>query len=141
MAIQIAAAGRQAANNAVVDLLDTGTGTPTVQIRTGTPGDPDSAATGSLLAALAMDGTNAFGAANTADPSVSAANTIASAAASGTGIAGHFVALDRDDAIIFVGTVTATGGGGDIELNTTNIVSGGNVSITSLNFRVPQTQS
>ncbi len=38
---------------------------------------------------------------------------------------------------VFQGTVTATGGGGDIELNTTSIVSGGPVSITSWTVTAP----
>lgn len=142
MAIQIATAARQAAVNAVVDLLDTGTGTPSIQIRTGAPGSIDSAATGTLLATLAMDGTAAFGAATAADPAVATAAAIADdASADADGTAGHFVALDRDDAAIFNGTVTATGGGGDMTLNTTSIVTGGTVSITSFTFSLPRTQS
>lgn len=141
MAIQLAGAARAAAVDGVVDLLDAGIGTPTIQIRSGAPGDPDSAATGTLLASLAMDGTNAFGNATTADPAVATANAIAATTGVADGTAGHFVALDRDDAIIFVGTVTATGGGGDIELSSTSITTGGAVTITSFAFRAPQTQA
>lgn len=142
MALNIAAAGRAAAVNAVVDLLDAGTGNPKIEIRTGAAADPDGAATGTLLATLLMDGTNAFGASTTADPAVATANAIADdTSADADGTAAHFVAYDRDDAIIFTGTVTATGGGGDLELNTVSIVTGGTVSITAMTFSLPQTQS
>jgi len=142
MALNIAAAARAAATDAVVDLLDAGTGLPYIQIRTGAAGDPDSAATGVLLATLTMDGTNAFGASTTADPAVATANAIADDTdADASNDAGHFVAYDRDDAIIFTGTVTATGGGGDIELNTITIVAGGTVSVTALTFSLPQLQT
>jgi len=44
---------------------------------------------------------------------------------------------DRDGTVVLSGTITATSGGGDIELDNTNIASGQTVEITSLTYTAP----
>lgn len=74
------------------------------------------------------------------DPSAGAAsagvltfNAIADdTSADDTGTAAQFVLTDDADTVVVTGSVTATGGGGDIELSSTSITLGDTVSISSL---------
>lgn len=58
----------------------------------------------------------------------------ADASANATGTATWFRIVTSAAAFVLDGSVTATGGGGDIEFNTTSIVTGANVSMSSLVF-------
>ena len=140
MATELAAAARTGALNAVVDLLDAATAT--IEIRTGAAADPDAAAIGTLLATLTCS-VPAFGAASddgtTATATASAITDDSSA--DDTGTAAHFRALDSASACVLTGTVTATGGGGDMTLNSVSITSGGVVSLTAWTVTLGQTQS
>lgn len=51
--------------------------------------------------------------------------------ASATGTATQFVITDGSSTTILAGTVTATGGGGDITLDSTSLVSGSPVTVTN----------
>ncbi len=51
-----------------------------------------------------------------------------------TGVVDNFEIRDRDNALVLSGTVTGTGGGGDIEMDNTSVTSGQNVEITSLTY-------
>lgn len=136
MAIEIAQAARQAACDAVVDLLDAG-GAGTLEIRTGTAADPDGAPTGTLLATLTFSAT-AFGAADT--DGIATANSITDdTSADATDTAAHFVAKSGAGSTIFTGTVGTSGA--DLNLNTVAIVTGATVSVTSMTFQAPQTQA
>ncbi len=77
----------------------------------------------------------AFGAAAAAVITLQGVPIAASAAA--TGVVDGFQILDRDDAIVLDGTVTGTGGGGDIEVTNVNIASGQDCSLTSLTYTAP----
>lgn len=137
MAIQIPQATRQAAADAVVDLVDGGAGAGTLVIYTGTQPDPDIAATGTLLATLTFSDP-AFGAADT--DGIATANSItADSSADATGTAGYFRVLDSDSNVVYSGTVGTSGE--DLNLNTVSIVAGAQVSVTSLTFQAPQNQS
>jgi hypothetical protein len=64
--------------------------------------------------------------------SVSLAGTWQDASADATGTAAHFRIYRSDGTTCEMqGTVTSTGGGGDLTLSSTSIVSGGSVTITS----------
>ncbi len=141
MAISIDATARTAMVDAVVDLVDAG-GTGTLEIRTGTAADPDSAPTGTLLATLTFSAT-AFGAASDDGTTATAtANAITDdTSADATDTAGHFVVKSGGGNVVMTGTVTATGGGGDLELNTVSIVTGNTVSVTSFTVTGPQAQA
>lgn len=133
--MQIAALARQAAVNALAALANNGM----LRIYSNDTADPDSASNGTLLAEIAFgatafqsatdDGTNASAVAN-------AMTQDSSANASGT--AAHWRAFNSSGTMIAKGTVSGTGGGGELQLNNTAIVAGGIVSIASLTWRAPQ---
>lgn len=138
MTTRIANAAAAAAADAVVDLIDAGSGAGYIEIRTGSqPASVGVAATGTLLATLPMSDP-AFGSATTASPAVATANSITSdTSADATGTAGWFRAYDSDDTALIDGDITATGGGGDMELDSTSVTSGGTVSVTAWTVSMP----
>ena len=134
MTLSIATAYRTAMCDALVDGLDAGAGAGTIKIYSGTrPATPNDAITGTLLATVTCAdpafGAAASGVATLTDP--------ASVTASATGIATHFRAADSTGAAVFDGSVTATGGGGDLTLATTSITSGLAVDVTGGTVTVP----
>src|SRR4051794_1666363 len=114
MATRLSATARNAACDAIVDLVDAGPGAGTLKIYSGTqPATADTAESGTLLATVALVDP-AFGAASTGtatggDPA--AVNPVAS------GNAGWFRVEDSTGANVYDGSVTATGGGGDLQLS------------------------
>lgn len=135
MALRITTAARNAAADAVVDLLDAGAGPATIEIRSGSqPASANDAATGTLLATFTL-GDPAFGAAASGAATLAGVPRTTTGAAAGT--AGWFRAKDSTGATVFDGSVTATGGGGELQLNTTTISVGVNVEITSGTITMP----
>lgn len=135
MATRIATSARNAAADAVVDLLDAGSGAGYIEIRTGTqPATPATSASGTLLATLTLSDP-AFGAASSG--TATAATITGDSSADATGTAGWFRAYDSTGAAVIDGSVTATGGGGDMTLSSTSIVAGGTVDITSWTVTMP----
>jgi hypothetical protein len=135
VAIRLAAASRNAAADAVVDRIDGGPAAGTIEIRTGTqPATADDAATGTLLVTITL-ADPAFGSASAGSALI--ASTPRSGTAVATGTAGWFRAKDSTGVTVFDGAVTATGGGGDLTLATTSIVSGADVRITSGSYSQP----
>jgi hypothetical protein len=66
------------------------------------------------------------------------ANTMPrTASATASGIVDNFQLKDQAGTVILTGTVTATGGGGDIEVSNTNIASGQDCSLESLTYTAP----
>ncbi len=122
--MEITIAARNAAGTALTDLVNTGS----IQIRTGASPGVDSAATGTLLATLPLSA-SAFG--TWAAGSATANAITQDASADATGTAGYFRALSSGAAAVIDGTITATGGGGDLELNSVSIVAAATVDITS----------
>ncbi len=59
------------------------------------------------------------------------------ATAAATGVVDGFQLLDRDGAVVLSGTVTGTGGGGDIEVTNVNIANGQDCSLASLTYTAP----
>jgi len=136
MATRIPTASRNAAADAVVDRLDAGSAAGYVEIRTGAqPATGNDVASGTLLATIDLNDP-AFGAAatGTATADVSPALT---AAAVATADAGWFRAYDSDDNAVIDGSVTATGGGGDMQLNTIALVTAVDVTITAWTVTMP----
>lgn len=64
-------------------------------------------------------------------------DTPITAAASGTGTAAKFRLRNSSDTDVVIGTITATGMGGDIEIDNTSIASGQDVELTSLTYAAP----
>lgn len=109
--------------DAVVDLIDGGTTDPNGDLVIMTSGDVE-------VATLAF-ANPAFGAAASA---VATANAIADDTSATGGTAALFKVQDRENREIFRGTVTATGGGGDMELSSVTIGATDTVSVTSFTY-------
>lgn len=120
--------------DAIVDALDAGSGAGTIAIRSGSrPALPTDTATGTLLVTITC-ADPAFGAASNGVATISdpaAQNAVA------TGTASWFRAFDSDGNAKWDGSVTATGGGGDLTLASTSITSGQPVDITGGTITVP----
>jgi hypothetical protein len=131
---RLSTAARNAAVGAVAALVDADAGAGSIKIYTGAqPTSANDPASGTLLATVVL-ADPAFGAAATGtvtgtDP--------ASATAVATGTAGWFRLSDNSGDTVFDGDVTATGGGGTLELSSVSITSGGAVDITALSITMP----
>jgi hypothetical protein len=131
MAIRLSTTARSAAADAVVDLIDAGAAAGTLKIYSGSVGTTaNDTPAGTLLATVAW-ADPAFGAASSG---VATATDPVSVNASATGTAGCFLVEDSNGNNVFDGTVTATGGGGDLTLSSTSLVSGSPVDITSFTY-------
>lgn len=125
--------------NAIVDafrtLLDIGANAK-IEIRDGTqPATPNTTATGTLLATFTLNDPS-FGAATAGVITLSVAPALTTTGVA-AGTAGWFRAMDSTNAAVADGTVSATGGGGQIELNTTTVSVGLELAITSGTVTAP----
>jgi len=138
MATRISTAAAAGAADGVVDLLDGGAGAGYIEIRTGAqPATVATTASGTLLGTLTLTDP-AFGAATTASPSVATASAITSdTAADATGTAGWFRGYDSDGVAVIDGNITATAGGGDMEIDDVSIVAGGNIAVSAWTISMP----
>lgn len=136
MAISISNQSALAACDAIVDLCDTGTPPAKVRIYSGTvPTDADTALGAQVLLAELTASNPMFGSAVDLNPGARAtASAITDdSSADATGTAAFFRIVKGGGAVCVIqGSATATGGGGQLELNTVSIVAGALVQITSL---------
>lgn len=118
-----------AARNAAIDAIETAIGTaPTLEIRSGSvPANCAAADSGTLLASMTLP-SDWLAAASSGSKTL--LGTWQDASADATGTAGHF-RIKVSGTCHIQGTVTATGGGGDMQLDNTSIASGQQVTITS----------
>jgi hypothetical protein len=131
MTLSFSDALRNARANAITTAVDAGSGAGILEIRTGSkPASPDDAATGTLLASVTLNDPS-FGASSDGVITLDVDPTIADASADATGTAAHFRIKTSAGAGVVDGTVTATGGGGDLTLNTVSLVAGASFTITS----------
>src|SRR5512139_1968069 len=125
MALTYATATQNARANSVGSLLSGGT----VEIRSGAkPTSANSAASGTLLATVTLGTAPSASAGTVTMPDPASVNAVT------TGTAAHFRAKASGGATVFDGTVTATGGGGDLTLSTVSLTSGSPVDISSFNY-------
>lgn len=141
--------GAAAACDAVVDLLDAGASAGILQIWEGVAGTTpptnaddaisDDDTNYKLLAELTLSDP-AFGAATDINPGARAtANAITDdTSANKTGTAEFYRAVDSNGVVRTQGDVTATGGGGNLELDSINITAGQTVSVTSFTVTMPE---
>lgn len=117
--------------NARLDAIETAIGTSAVlKIRSGSP--PATCATADSGAVLVSYSLASDWAAAASSGSKSFNNTPISATASGTGNAGHYRIYASDGTTCHEqGTVTATGGGGDMTVDNISIASGQTVNVTA----------
>lgn len=124
MTIAHGATTRTAIANLVVDRVDQGAAEGELLIRDGA----------TVLATITLDDP-AFDAA--VGPSAALLGVPLNATATDDGEADNFVITDSDGNTIFSGSVTATGGGGDLTLDTTTIVTSDTVTVTSGSYTAP----
>lgn len=130
MTYRRAAATRNEVADREGDMLNGGT----IQIRTGAqPTNPDDAASGTLLGTLTFNAT-AFGAPSTGV--VTAAAITSDANADNSGTAGHARLLTSAPAIH--SDASCGQGSGDFNFNSTTIVAGGTIAVSSLTLTAPQ---
>lgn len=117
------------ARNAALDAIETTIGTaPTLEIRSGAaPANCAAAATGTVLATLALP-SDWLAAAASGQKTLLGTWQDASADAGGT--AGHF-RINAGATCHIQGSITATGGGGDMTLDNVSISAGQQVNVTS----------
>lgn len=124
------------------DQVNIGATASVIAIRTGAqPADPDTAATGTLLATLTFSDP-AFGTASDGNPGglLTASAITDDSSADATGTAAHFrisaTGAGADD--VADGSVGTSGA--DLNFNTVSITSGSTVSITSLTVTMAETE-
>lgn len=134
LALGFPTATRTAMVQAILDDIDAGAAAGSVRIYNGTQPATCGTATTLLAEATLNDpaGTVASGVLTLdIDPAVT------DSSANATGTASWFRIVDSDGNCAVDGTVTATGGGGDLTLSSTSITSGGTVTITSFTITAP----
>lgn len=115
--------------NAALDAIETTIGTaPTLEIRSGSaPATCATADSGTVLATMTLP-SDWLAAASSGSKALS--GTWQDAAADATGTAGHF-RIKVSTTCHIQGSITATGGGGDMTLDNTSIATGQQITITS----------
>ena len=126
MAVQLSVAAR----NARLDAIETTVGASAkLQIRSGAqPATAATAASGTLLCEIALP--SDYMAAASAGSKAKSGTWSGTGAAAGT--AGHFRVVDTAGTTCHIqGSITATGGGGDMTLDNTSIASGQTVTVNT----------
>jgi len=126
-----------AVRNALLDAIETAAGTSAiVKIRTGAqPANCAAADSGTVLATINCP-SDYLAAASAGSKSLS--GTWQDASADATGTAGHWRLYDSAGTTCHAqGSVTATGGGGDMTIDNTSIASGQQVNITAFTLTAP----
>lgn len=129
MALQKSTDLRDAQNDAIESILGT---SPILELRTGAPPANCAAAdSGTLVASMTLPSDHM--AASSAGVK-SKSGTWADAAADNPGVVGHFRLKTSGGVCKLQGTVTQTGGGGDLTLDNTNVAQNQQVTITSFSI-------
>ena len=135
--MRLATATRSAIADAITTLVDAGAGAGTINIRSGTqPASANDAETGTLLATVPFNDPS-FGAAAAGVITADVDPVLEDSSADATGTASWARIKDSTGATIFDCDVSATGGGGTIQLNTVSIVAAGPVRITAFTITCP----
>lgn len=121
MALTHVVAVRNSLADLIDDLVNTGSGTAKFRFRAST----------TTIVDISLQNP-AHGAASSG--TISVAGVPLNANATGTGNVDNFQVLDRNGGIVYSGTVTATGGGGDITINNISVNTGQNVELTTFAY-------
>lgn len=114
--------------NAILDRYDTEFPAGSIlEIRTGAAPGAENAASGTLLASITLPATPWSAAASGSK----AKNGTWQATAGATGTAAHYRLKNSGDTRREEGSITATGGGGDMTLDNTSVASGQVVTVTT----------
>ena len=123
--------------NAILDVIESTIGTTAVlKIRSGTaPANVAAADSGTVLATLTLPSDWMAGASS---GSKAKSGTWQDTSADATGTAAHFRLYASDGTTCHMqGTVTATGGGGDMTVDSTSFTSGQSFTITTFTLTAP----
>lgn len=140
-AFRISNAAAKAMADTFDDQVNIGSTASVLDVRTGAqPADPDTAATGTLLATLTFSDP-AFGAASDGNPGglLTASSITQDSSADATGTAGYFRIRATGTGADDVADGECGTSGSDLNFNTTSITSGSAVSITSLTVTMRET--
>jgi hypothetical protein len=135
---KISTSARNAACDAIVDLIDGGTPPGRVEIRTGAPPTNVSDASSGTLLGTCLCSNPAFGAASTGVATASAITSDTDADASGD--AGYFRVYTGDGGdttAILQGTAGEAADTPDMEFDDKSIVAGGTIAISAMTVTVP----
>lgn len=133
MSLQFSTTYRNALLN---QLATTAGGSEVIKIWTGSaPANCAASDSGTKLAEYDLGASGDWNAAS--GGAMTLAGLTLSATAAGTGTAGYFRLYNSSANCHMQGTVTATGGGGDMTLDNTNIASGQTVQITGFTLTAP----
>ena len=132
MTIQFA----QSTAHAMLDAIETDIGaSPVLYLRSGAqPANCAAADSGTLIATVAM-AADAF--ANAASWAKAIAATISDLSADNAGTLGHWRIKTSGGTVKLQGSITATGGGGDMTVDNTNVAAGQEVDVTSFAINFP----
>lgn len=135
---KLSTAARNAACNAIVDLIDGGTGAGRCEIRSGSPpANVGDASSGDLLGICTFSAT-AFGAASNGQAAANAITSDTDANASND--AGYFrvyAGAAGDTAALFQGTAGEAADTPDMVFDNKTIVAGGTIAISNMTVTVP----
>lgn len=132
MTIQLSVRARNARLESVEASMGAG---PTLRLRSGAPPANTAAArSGTIIATLVLPADFMADAANGAK---ALAGVWQDLAADNAGTIGHFEIEGTGAVIDMQGTVTATGGGGDLEVNNTVVNQGQQIDITAFTWNDP----
>jgi hypothetical protein len=126
--------------DALLDLIDVG-GTGTIEIRTGAPpATCETADSGTLLGTLTFAATAFAGAVDGTDKAVASrtASITGDSSADTGGTAAHFRSKSGGGTVVIQGDITATSGGGDLELDTVTVTAGDTIDITAYDVEFPE---
>jgi hypothetical protein len=123
MALTHATATKNAATDAVVDLLDAGSSDANGDLVFMTSGDVEVATCALSDPAFGASSSGTATAASISDDTDATGGTVA-----------LFKLQDKDNTEVLRGSVTGTGGGGDIEISSTSVGAGDTVSVSSLTY-------
>ena len=126
----------QAAAHAMLDAIETDLGaSPVLYLRSGAPPSTLAAAdTGTLISTIAM-AADAFSNAAAWEKSIPA--TLSDTSADAAGTLGHWRIKTSGAVTKLSGTITATGGGGDMEVDNTSVTLGQQIDVTSFKIVFP----
>lgn len=124
--------------NAMADSYENHIGAaPVLEIRTGAPpANPATADSGTLIASATLPSDWLTAAASGAKSKNGTWTVVGLPAAGGGTAAGHF-RLKQGATCHDQGTVTVTGGGGDMTLNNVNIANGQSIDVSSFSLTIP----
>lgn len=136
MTIRLPVASRNAAADAIAARTDAGAGSGLVRVYTGSqPASADLAATGTLLATFTTNDP-AFAAAGSGTATLDVTPAL-SAVGVAAGDAGWFRIVDSTGATVIDGSVTASGGGGDLIMSTITVSIGLTLQLTAGTITMP----